>query len=387
MHRLLNILEYTLRAMARRFGKYLALVLVYMLVTAFFASVIFFTASLRKETQTVMQSVPDLWIQRLAGGRLVPLDTTFAASLQSIRGLEKIIPRVWGYYFDTPTGAVFTVVGSDTLTDGLQLLRTTISGPLGQGQAICGTGFLEMRGLDPGDRLTINDHLGNLMSFSIVGEFDAASDLLTRDLLIFSPDAARKILGLEPHEITDLALAVYNSEEVENIGRKINQEYSGIRVVTKSQLQTTYDALFSWRGGIFTYGALVSVFAFMILAWDRASGLSREEKKELGILKGIGWQIGDIMLMKFWEGFVVSALASLSGMLLAWIHVFVWQAPLIKPFLIGWSVVYPAYDLYPYIGVGDVLVVFFLATVPYLTATLFPAWKGAVTDPAEIMQN
>ena len=49
-----------------------------------------------------------------------------------------------------------------------------------------------------------------------------------------------------------------------------------------------------------------ALFAFIILAWDKATGLSAEEKREIGILKAVGWETSDILLMKFWEGAAVS---------------------------------------------------------------------------------
>ena len=162
-----------------------------------------------------------------------------------------------------------------------------------------------MHHLKTGYRLSLINAQGNLKSYQIVGQFTAASDLLTRDLIILSKTSTKEILALDENQCTDIAVSVVNDNEVENIALKINRKYFGLRVVSREDLLLTYDALFSWRGGLFVFGGLISLLAFLILAWDRASGLSREERKELGILKGIGWQINDVLLLKFFEGIII----------------------------------------------------------------------------------
>lgn len=384
---LLHLFEYALLSLGRRWRKQLSLLPVYTLVVAFYASIIFFTGALRYETQEVLQHVPELWIQKIAGGRLIPMPESFLDSLQNIRGVRRVVPRIWGYNFDSPTGAVFTVMSSDSLIRGLEMIETTHTGKLGAEMALVGTGFLELRGLQMGENITLLDNLGRIHSFQIVGVFTADSDLLTRDLIVLSPQSARDILGMRADQFTDVGLEVYNSQEVDNIGRKIDRRFAGIRVVTSQQLRATYETLFSWRGGIFVYGTIIAVFAFLILAGERASGLSREERKELGIMKAVGWQISDVLWMKFWEGALISITATLTGILVAMVHVFWFEAPLLRPFLIGWSVLYPAYRLPMVVDSSSILLIFSLSVIPYLAATLIPAWRGAITDPAEIMQN
>ncbi|GAA4827270.1 ABC transporter permease [Algivirga pacifica] len=387
MLKTLYLLEYALRSLVRKWKKYVALVSIYAIVVAFFSSVIFFTSALNRETQTVLSDLPEIWVQKLAGGRLVPIEESFLNEVSSeIRGIKKIAPRIWGYNYDVATGAVLTLMGSNASLQDLALLNTQTT-ELRKGEALCGTGLLEIRELYEGDRFTLQDSHGELQSFDIKGSFSAKSDLLTKDLLILHPDDARIMLGLSPKQVTDIGIEVYNPEETDNIAKKIDMAYSGIRVVTRDQLKATYEALFSWRGGIFIYGGIISLLAFLILAWERMAGLGNEEQKELGILKGIGWEITDVLWVKLWEGIIISLTAALSGILLALVHVYIFQAPLLKPFLIGWSMMYPAYDLHFSLQMGDLAIILSVAIIPYLSATIIPAWKGAITDPADIMNG
>ena len=387
MNRLINLLNYALTSLLRRWKKNLALIIIYAGVVGFFSSVVLFTTALRYESQHTLSALPELWIQKLAGGRLQPMPLSLADSLQNIRGVSRIIPRNWGYYYDSPTGSVFTIVGSDSAISGLYELVTDYKGNLDDSCAVCGTGFMDMHHLIVGDQLGLIDASGRLKSYHIVGRFTASTDLLTRDLILLSIPASKKILDLREDQCTDLALKINNPAEVENIALKINRKYFGLRIVSKDDLLLTYDALFSWRGGIFVFGGLISLLAFLILAWDRASGLSREERKELGILKGIGWQINDVLLLKFFEGIIISVTATLLGILASLFHIFIFDAWLIKPFFIGWSVLYPDYNLKIVIDGGSLLIVFLISVIPYLSATVIPAWKGAITDPAEILQG
>jgi len=42
--------------------------------------------------------------------------------------------------------------------------------------------------------------------------------------------------------------------------------------------------------------------------------------------------------------------------------------------------------LQPFVSLGDILNVFSLSVVPYLAATLFPAWRGATTEATDAIE-
>ncbi len=386
MKRFINIFEYALRGLYRRKARNLTLILVYTLVTGFFSSVVFLSDSLREESKAVLALQPELWLQKLAGGRLQPIPMDVADTVSTIRGVKQVFPRVWGYYYDSPTGSVFTIWGSESLQD-LPYLQKSVFSTLNDSQIVCGNGFLESRYLVQGDYLSLITSKGKQKRFIISNSFSSVIDLLTYDLMIMSPNSAREMLGLDSAFATDLALQVNNPQEAETIGLKVNRMFTDIRVVSKQQLQRTYEALFSWRAGIFLYGGIIFMLSFLVVAWDRAAGLSIDERRELGILKGLGWSINDVLLLKLNEALAISLFSALSGILAAFIHIDLFNAFLIRPFFTGWSVLYPEFDLFVNVNFISIVLILSVSILPYLAAIIVPAWRGAIADPAEIMQE
>lgn len=406
----LHIFEYALVSLTRRWTKHLSLVFIYAILVGFYASVILLTSGLRQEAKMVLQDIPELWIQQIGGGRLQPIKTVLIDSLKNIRGVEKICPRVWGYLPESSTGAVLTVMGaasaniSNIATDipFIQLLNektvtkdnknntndknNTNSKNLANDEVIVGTGMLALRNLQLGDYLSISDITDSIRNFRIVATFDAKADLMTKDLLIFSTKTAKELLSLQDDEATDIALKITNSDETDNIGKKIDNRFPSLRVVSKQQLQATYQTLFGWRGGLLLYGSVMALLAFVMLVWDKATGLSANEQKELGILKSVGWSINNVLWLKISEALIISLSATLLGLVLAYLHIFLFDASFLKPFLAGWSVLYPSFELSLLVDFGDLLLIAILSIVPYLTASVIPAWFAAITDPAEIMR-
>ena len=129
-----------------------------------------------------------------------------------------------------------------------------------------------------------------------------------------------------------------------------------------------------------------AILAFVIFAWDKASGLSAEERKEIGILKAVGWETSDVIRMKFWEGVIISLSAFLLGYLFAYLHVFYASAGLFEPVLKGWAVLYPEFQPTPFVDGLQVATLFFFTVFPYTVATIIPIWQAAITDPDTVMR-
>lgn len=368
------ILDFTLSSLLRRKAKNASLLMVYTLVIFVLASVLFLSQALRQEAGAVLADAPELVVQRLSAGRhdLIPL--AHLEKIRAIRGVQGVRGRLWGYYYDPLFDANYTLVVPEAFSSG-------------DGTVLVGSGVARSSMALEGNIMPFRTHTGKLVTFTVSGVISPATELVSADLILLSAPDFRLLFGTSPLMATDLTVDVANPAEVDTIARKIADLLPDTRTVARQDILRTYDAVFSWRSGILLTICAGGFFAFLIFAWDKATGLSAEERKEIGILKAVGWDTADVLAMKLWEGAAISLTAFVVGVLLAYLHVFLFAAPLFAPVLKGWSVLYPEFRLVPTVDLSQLAVLFFLSVVPYTVATLVPAWRAATVDPDMVMRG
>jgi ABC-type lipoprotein release transport system permease subunit len=92
------------------------------------------------------------------------------------------------------------------------------------------------------------------------------------------------------------------------------------------------------------------------------------------------------MRMKFWEGAIISLLAFFIGYLAAYLHVFYVSASLFEPVLKGWAILYPRFQLTPYVDGLQLATLFSFSVLPYIIATIVPVWRTSIADPDAVMR-
>jgi len=382
--RCLRILEYALASLLRRPGKTLAILVVYTLMIMVLASVLFLTQALKTEATTMLIDGPQLIVQQTLAGRHELISIDAVGSISGIPGVKAVRPRIWGYYYDALTGTNYTLQGIDGPSEELSLLDGRLPG--GDEECAIGAGVASTRRVQLNDDLILIDHENIGRIYTVTGIFTNNSDILTQDLIVLPVDSLRRFFGMPDSLATDLAVEVYNPSEIDTIASKIKRALPDSRPITQSELLRTYHAVFDWRSGMILALFSSALMAFCILAWDKATGLSAGEKKEIGILKAIGWDTGDVLLLKLWEGLTISLLAFLGGCLAAFLLVFFWGAPLLGTILRGWSVLFPELKPTPFIDFYQIGTLAFLTIVPYVASTVIPSWRASVTDPDEVMR-
>ncbi len=367
------LLDYSLSSLARRPGKHLALLLVYTLIVFLLASTLLFTQSLRREAALVLAESPELIVQRLLAGRHELMPADYLHRLGRLRGVSESYGRLWGYFYDPAVKANYT-------------LLVPRQDPPAPGDVILGTGVARARGLGVGDYLSLRSARGEPFSFKVAALLEADTELVASDLILLGPEDFRRFFAFPADRYTDIVLRVPNPSEVRKVAEKIALALPDTRPILREEILRTYDALFGWRQGVVIVLLTGALLAFVIFAFDRAAGLSAEERREIGILKAIGWETGDVLRMKFWEGAALSLTAFLAGYVLAYVHVFFFAATLFAPVLKGWAVLYPDFRPLPFVDGLQVATLFFFTVFPYTVATIVPIWRAAITDPDQVMR-
>jgi hypothetical protein len=371
-----SLADYTLAALARRRGKNLSLVAIYALVVFFVGSAMFFAAALRYETQQVLAEAPEVVVQKLVLGRQDLIAEDAIAQIAAIRGVSDAKGRLWGYFYDRINGANYTVM----VPDDPEMTPEPRS-------VIVGEGIPRARGFTwKGSPLFVSRQTGDLVKFRISRTFGNDSALMTADLVLMNEADFRDFFGIAPGFYTDVVARVRNPSETAKIVEKAGFAMPEMRFVTRNDILRTYQKVFDWREGLLAVLAGAALLAFAIFAAEKASGLSAEEAREIGILKAIGWDTRDVISMKLWEGGLVSVGAFLLGAVAAYLHVFFFGGALFAPVLKGWAVIYPAFQLSPHIDGLQLTTLALLTTVPYIAATLVPIWRAASADPDAIMR-
>ena len=368
------LIDYTLAALLRRKTRNLGLLLVYTLLVFLFASVLLLGQGLRREAAVLLQDTPEVIVQRLVAGRHNPLPATWLDNLRQIRGVDVAQGRLWGYYYDPAVKANYT-------------LMVAPERALAKDEIVVGAALARVRQIGIGDYLGLRAADGQPLPLKVTGVLDSVSDLLSADLMLLSEAGFRALFDLPPDAYTDAVLTVRNPREAGTVAQKIVLALPESRPILRSEILRTYDAVFDWRDGMAFICLGTLLLAFAILAWDKAAGLSADEKREIGILKAIGWETGDILRMKLWEGASLSLAAFFAGYALAWWQVFHGGARLFAPVLKGWAVLYPDFRLTPAVDAQQVLVLLAVTVLPYIVATLIPSWRAAIADPDAAMRG
>lgn len=387
------LMSYAINALYRRGFKNVFTFIMLFSITFLIASVLFIAHALKHELSLSVDALPELTIQNLQAGRHQNISLEHFDALLDIHGVQHAIPRVWGFYYFDNAGVNFSLMGIDAFDHQTKAHLESMVEAFDFERFVATPSMVVGKGV----KRILNDnyykeyfnfitHEGVFQKVSLAGTFDAKTSLESNDMIFMPTALVRTIFGMPSTEATDIVLRVSAKDEIPNIIKKVKALYPSSRIITKEAMRISYQTLFDYKSGLFLALFITCLATFLFIVFDRAMGLSSEEKREVGILKAVGWQIDDILKEKFYEAFILSFTAFICAIIASLFFVFTLQAPLLRDVFTGYSMLKPSFELPFVVDVQTLFVVFFLSTPIYIAAILIPSWKTATLDADEVMR-
>jgi len=387
----LYLLEYAINSLLRSKSKTIFTTVVFTSLVFLLSSIFFISHSIRYELDQTVKALPEIIVQKLQAGRLDLIDEKRVDDILQIQGVSYASSRVWGYYYFQNEGKNYSIVGIDKYEQeykkSLQKLVKEFEIEDNKPSMVIGAGVyksLENSFYQKYFNFVKPD--GSLKQVYIKGVFDFDTQLESNDLIVTNKKLAREIFGIKPHKATDIVVSVPNPKEVFTISQKIKELFPDSRVLTKEDILISYQNIFDYKRGVFLALFVISLFTFFMIIYDKTSGLSSEEKKEIGILKALGWKINDVLKEKFYEGAIVSIFSYTLGIVLALVYVYIFQAPILRNVFEGYSSLRSSFNLPFVVDFQTLALIFFLSVPIYIAATIFPSWKVSVMEADEVIR-
>ena len=330
--------------------------------------------------------MPDIVLQNRQAGRFSTIRDTYVDKILEINGVEDAFARVQGSYTFTQANKRFDIIGIDPFdAQHLAWLDAVVQdGKLTQGKMYVS---VQLKTL-----LAHHYYKKSFRFFTptlytvdmeIVKEIEAPQ---TKPFIaVMTQEDAQKIFGYRADEFSDIALYLSNQNELPQVIAKLQTLYPNAKIITKEDMKVAILQRFDLRKGVFVTLFLVSLLTFFMIVSDKASGLSSAERKEIGILKALGWRVQTVLQARFMESFIIITLSFAIGVTMGVLWIALFDAAILQNIFLQ-TYEAPLHNLALNINIKLLLLVFLLSAPVYIAATILPVWKVAVMDADEVLR-
>lgn len=386
----INYFEYATRSLFTYKTRTVAIVLSLTLAIMVLGTTIFVSDGLLKEAKTSVATAPDITVQNMEAGRVVPLPYTYVEYLNKVLDAERIVPRVWGYVY--LKDRIYTLMGVDPTTTplaeelGYTLKEGRFFSANEENVAVIGSQAANALGIKLNDQVKITE-VHAVYSFTVIGVFDSDVSLFSSDLILIDMQTSRDFLDIDEETATDLCIYLNSEDKIVSTATLISQAYPDLRVITRESMNDAFASTYGLRSGYVSVLWFILLLSVILVAWNQASSASSEAQREVGILKTTGFSTANILEIRFLETLILGFISASIGIFLAIVYSQYLGAPIISDFLLGWSAIYPDFPLPLSVNFANLLTLFSAAIIPLLVGTLIPAWKSAITEPDSVMRG
>jgi len=367
------------------------LVVLLCLVVVIFSFVTALTISEGVQFQSAISVLEgaDFYVTGNAAGSSIPLPMEDLERLEALEGVARAVPRIVGRTY--VADRVITLVGLPVDATPPPAVGLNQGGPLrNSGDVLVGSSISKTYDLEPGTdfRFPIKPR----KTFHVAGVFSSDCTIWSSSVIFMSIEDAADLFGMEEN-VTDF-LVYAEPDRAFEIDMRLQEEeksrrfgpLTNIRVQSRQLVERYLHRGFNMRMGIFTAFYTVA-FALAVPALLIVSGFGwADRRREVGMLRVVGWQSSEIIEMVAWENLVLS----LMGACIAFLASFVWIRLLnglfIAQFFIAETGLVPDFPVPSRFLPLPLFFSFLLALLLTMTGSLYNTWRLATIAPAEAIR-
>lgn len=396
-----NLASYALGNVLKYRTRSVAIILALFISTSILCSVEFIREGVVTDVSSSVDEGPDIVLQKLVGGRQTPIPDSWMGNVTNTTGVRAATPRVWGYS-DVGSGSLLTImgvnateygsmtgaVGTDILDAG-RFLNETDSRKM-----IVGKGIVDMMAasamplhVQVGTYLSLITYDDELIEFEVIGIFNSNSKIYSYDMILTDLGSARVVLGYENSTFTDIAIWTNFRSDLNSVAFRLDTKIAEARVLTSDAIRDSILKAYTGRAGVTALLWLVVLLGVVILAFTASSAGSEEARREVGLLKALGFDTVDVLEIRMLEAITLSFLGVSLGISFAIIFDFVLGAPLLAGYILGWGLVLLPGGIPLAISISTLFTVYAVGLIPILVASVIPSWRNAITEPDIVLRG
>lgn len=372
-------------------SKHIAPFMLFFILVFLICSVLFISTSLKAISLQIIEHEPQILVENYRGGTKSTVDDYYIEALKNIKGITRIIPRVSGKYYFEQSKTYFTIIGLDFFAPNFNTAINALSKQkitqANEDTIFIGSGTQStLEKFSYKESLTLFSYGGESLHVKVISLDDKDFALLSHSVILCDVNLARQLLGMEKFEYSDFFVDVPNETEVPNIVAQIRTLFPNSKITTKEESKAAAFNLYDYKSGLFLALFLTSIVSFMILLYQKTIFSFAHEKREIGILRAIGWRISDIIKFKLIQNLFIALSAFILALVCSYLFVFKANAPLLKNIFLGSDASLIQTHFIPSFSMSDIIILLLLSVVPFMASVLLPAWKLSTIDPTEVMK-
>jgi ABC-type lipoprotein release transport system permease subunit len=339
----------------------------------------------------------DLYLTGNQFGRSVPIPVTAVADVRNLEGVTEVVPRIVGEVMlgKNQEHAVLVGLPAEHFPAAARCVVGRLPSGTGRNEFVVGSELARRLGLHVGSFIPpfYRNDRGERVS-EVVGLFEADVSLWQANLILTTFDAAASIFNQEGLA-TDLLVSCSPGHE-DRVSRVMLQRLSWPgpggqgtvrpRVTAREDLLSVLPTGPLQREGVFTLHFLLAfAVGILVVLVTSGAGLS-ERRREVGILKAIGWQTDEVLLRALAESFLLSLAGAALALVLAWVWLRCFNGyGVARLFLPGLEAA-PLFRIPARLTPVPALLAFVLSFVIVMSGTLYSSWRAAIAPPREALR-